>query len=266
MTEVPEHLLKRSKDRRTSLDGGTPAADTAPAAESAPVEKATATAAAAPAAVAPAAAPEPVPPYVEAAIKRKKIPIWAMPVLAFLPLWAVIYIGGLSPSSNGAPSQLATGAAIFSANCAGCHGAGGGGGVGRQMNEGNLVKTFPDMIGQLQFVWLGSNGTGAAGTPYGDPAREGGQHKTLSYNGNPMPNFNKTLSQAQLLAVVRYEWESISGGKTTEDATGNITYANGKPMLNAAGELITPEGTPLFDANGKLTIQPNWTTPVGAKS
>ncbi len=38
MTEVPEHLLKRSKDRRTSLDGGTPAADAAPAAESAPVE------------------------------------------------------------------------------------------------------------------------------------------------------------------------------------------------------------------------------------
>lgn len=84
MTEVPEHLLKRSKDRRTSLDGGTPAADAAPAAESAPVEKATASAAAAPAAVVPAAVPEPVPPYVEAAIKRKKIPIWAIPVLAFL--------------------------------------------------------------------------------------------------------------------------------------------------------------------------------------
>jgi len=266
VTEVPEHLLKRSKDRRTSLDGGTPAADTAPAAESASVEKASATAAAAPAAVAPAAAPEPVPPYVEAAIKRKKIPFWAMPVLAFLPLWAVIYIGGLSPASNGAPSQLATGAAIFSANCAGCHGAGGGGGVGRVMTGGALVATFPDMIGQLEFVWLGSNGTGPAGTPYGDPAREGGQHKTLSYNGNPMPNFNKALSQAQLLAVVRYEWETLSGGKTTEDATGNITYADGKPMLNAAGELITPEGTPLFDASGKLTIQPNWTTPVGAKS
>lgn len=141
MTEVPEHLLKRSKDRRTSLDGGTPAADAAPAAESAPVEKATASAAAAPAAVAPAAAPEPVPPYVEAAIRRKKIPIWAIPVLAFLPLWAVMYIGGLSPAASGEPSQLATGATIYTANCAGCHGAAGGGGVGRPMNEGNLVKT-----------------------------------------------------------------------------------------------------------------------------
>jgi flagellar basal body rod protein FlgG len=37
-------------------------------------------------------------------------------------------------------------------------------------------------------------------------------------------------------------------------------------MLNAAGELITPEGTPLLDANGKLTIEPNWTMPVGSKS
>lgn len=266
MTEVPEHLLKRSKDRRTSLDGGTPAADAAPAAESAPVEKAAATAAAPIAAATPAVAAEPVPPYVEASIKRKKIPFWAFPVLAFLPLWAVIYIGGLSPASSGAPSQLSTGAAVFAANCAGCHGAAGGGGVGRPMNNGNLVATFPDIIGQLEFVWVGSNGTGPAGTPYGDPAREGGQHKTLSYNGNPMPNFDKSLSQANLLAVVRYEWETLSGGKTTVDAAGNITYADGKPMLNAAGELITPEGTPLFDPAGKLTIQPNWTTPVGSKS
>jgi mono/diheme cytochrome c family protein len=266
VTEVPEHLLKRSKDRRTSLDGETPAADAAPAAESAQVEKATASAAAAPAAVAPAAAPEPVPPYVEAAIRRKKIPIWAIPVLAFLPLWAVMYIGGLSPAASGEPSQLATGATIYTANCAGCHGAAGGGGVGRAMNEGNLVKTFPDIIGQLEFVWIGSNGTGPAGTPYGDPAREGGQHKTLSYNGNPMPNFDKSLSQAELLAVVRYEWETLSGGETTVDADGNITYADGKPMLNEAGELITPEGTPLFDTTGKLTIQPNWTMPVGSNS
>ena len=134
------------------------------------------------------------------------------------------------------------------------------------MTDGALVATFPDIIGQLEFVWIGSNGTGPAGTPYGDPARAGGQHKTMSYNGNPMPNFDKSLSQAQLLAVVRYEWETLSGGKTTVDAEGNITYADGKPMLDAAGELITPDGKLLFDPTGKLTIQPNWTTPVGSKS
>ena len=265
MTEVPEHLLKRSRDRRSADGGG----DASPS-DSAPTEATTssatpapAAAAAAPAAAAPAA-PEPVPPYVEASLRRKKVPFWAWPVLAFLPLWAIIYIGGLSPAASGEPSQLATGATLFSANCASCHGAAGGGGVGRPMNEGNLVATFPDIIGQLEFVWVGSNGTGPAGTPYGDPARPGGQHTTLSYNGNPMPNFDKSLTQAELLAVVRYEWETLSGGTVVEDADGNMTYADGKPMLNAAGELITPEGEPLFDAEGKLTIQPNWTTPTGS--
>lgn len=264
MTEVPEHLLKRSRDRRAAAGGGGDAAPAESAADTTSTETApVAAAAAAPAAATPAA-PEPVPPYVEASLTRKKIPFWAWPVLAFLPLWAVIYIGGLSPASSGKPSQLSTGASLFSANCASCHGSAGGGGVGRAMNEGNLVKTFPDIIGQLEFVWLGSNGLGPAGTPYGDPAREGGQHTTLSYNGNPMPNFDKTLSQAQLLAVVRYEWETLSGGKTKVDAAGNIAYPNGKPMLNAAGELVTPEGTPLFDAAGKLTIKPNWTMPTGS--
>jgi mono/diheme cytochrome c family protein len=269
VTEVPEHLLKRSRDRRGALggEGGDAApADEAPAGASAAVEPARASAAAATVAALPATAPEPepVPPYVEAAIKRKKVPFWAMPVLAFLPLWAVIYIGGLSPSSSGAPSQLSTGASVFSTNCAACHGSSGGGGVGRPMTDNNLVKTFPDIIGQLQFVAIGSVGTGPAGTPYGDPAREGGQHKTLSFNGQQMPAFDKTLTQAQLLAVVRYEWETISGGKTKVDAKGDITYPNGKPMLNAAGQLVTPDGQPLFDADNKLTIQPNWTTPTGS--
>ncbi len=273
MTEVPEHLLKRSKDRRSAASGDEGSAETTPAASAGDdtgtqVAKAGATSAAPIAASTPAVADEkPVAPYVAAALRRKKIPLWAMPVIAFLPLWGVIYMAGLSPAASGEPSQLATGQSIYTAQCAGCHGAAGGGGVGRQMNEGNLVATFPDIIGQLDFVWLGSNGIGPAGTPYGDPAREGGQHKTLSYNGNPMPAFNKSLTQAQLLAVVRYEWEVLSGGKLEPaqiDAAGNMQYADGKPMLNDAGELITPEGKPLFDSAGKLTIQPNWTMPTGS--
>ena len=276
MTEVPEHLLKRSQDRRSALSGETPSSE--PAAAAAPatadsgsaVSPAASTAAAKVAAATPAVAAEPafVPPYVEAALKRKKIPVWAMPVLAFLPVWVFIYIGGLSPASDGKPTQLAQGQAIFSAQCAGCHGSAGGGGVGRPMNEGNLIKTFPDIIGQLEFVWLGSNGIGPAGTPYGDPDREGGQHKTLSYNGNPMPAFNKSLKPAELLAVVRYEREVLSGYKidpTQIDAKGQLTYGNSSPYLDAEGQLVTPEGKPLFDADGKLTVQPDWTMPVGSK-
>ena len=281
MTEVPEHLLKRSQDRRSALglgggdggDGGdaTPAA-AAPADEPSPgaaVEAAAPTAAAKQAAAVPAKAAEPetpVPPYVQASLKRKKIPLWVMPVLIFIPVWAVIYLGGLSKAASGAPTQLQAGATIFAAQCAGCHGSAGGGGVGRVMTDKALIKTFPDILGQLQFVWTGSDGVGPAGTVYGDPNREGGPHASLSYNGNKMPNFDGGLTQTQLLEVVRYEREVLSGVPADPkqvNAAGNMLWPNGKPMLDASGKLITPDGTPLFDADNKLTIQPNWTAPVG---
>lgn len=282
MTEVPEHLLKRSRDRRAALglgggggdEGGGDAAPTPAPADEPGGEVATtgATAAARPAAATPAEAaepapPEPKPPYVEAALKRKKIPIWVMPVLAFIPVWAIIYIGGLSKANTGQLTQLQVGQQLFAARCASCHGSGGGGGVGRPMTDQALIQTFPDVIGQLHFVWVGSNGIGPAGTPYGDPNRPGGQHKTLGYDGSAMPNFDKSLTQAELLAVVRYERETLSGWKLDPkmiNANGDLQYANGKPMLSATGELLTPDGKPLFNSDGSLSIQPNWTTPVGS--
>jgi mono/diheme cytochrome c family protein len=280
VTEVPEHLLKRSRDRRSALglgggDGGD-GGDAAPAAAApadepagAAVTPAAPTAAAKQAAAVPAEAAEPakpVPPYVQASLTRKKIPLWVMPVLIFIPVWAVIYIGGLSKAATGQPTQLEEGATIFAAQCASCHGSTGGGGVGRPMTDQALIKTFPDILGQLDFVWLGSNGTGPAGTVYGDPNREGGAHATLSYNGNPMPAFKGSLTQAQLLAVVRYEREVLSGQPIDPKqlaADGKMLWPDGKPMLDASGNLITPDGSPLIDPDGKLTIQPNWTNPVG---
>jgi mono/diheme cytochrome c family protein len=281
VTEVPEHLLKRSQDRRSALglgggdggDGGdaTPAA-AAPADEPSPgaaVEAAAPTAAAKQAAAVPAKAAEPetpVPPYVQASLKRKKIPLWVMPVLIFIPVWAVIYIGGLSKAASGQPTQLEEGANIYAARCATCHGSTGGGGVGRPLSNGDVLKTFPDILGQLEFVHQGSANTGPKDTPYGDPAREGGQHLTQSYNGGLMPAFGEVLTGEQLLAVVRYEREVISGAKIDAKqvaADGKMLWPDGKPMTDASGKLITPDGQPLFDADGKLTIQPNWTAPVG---
>ena len=276
MTEVPEHLLKRSQDRRAALglggdggagDGGsppeaTPAPTPAPGAGVAPAP--TASAAARPAAAVPAevAAPEPPPPYVQAALKRKKIPFWAMPMLAFLPVWAIIYVGGLSPADTGEPTQLELGAEIYAARCASCHGAGGGGGVGRAFTGGEVVKTFPDIIGQLDFVWRGSTGIGPGGTPYGDPEREGGPHLTLSYNGNPMPAFEDVLTQSELLAVVRYEHEVLSGEAADPadiDADGNLLH-DGAPLLDAEGNLVTPEGELLIGPDGELTVAPAYRT------
>ena len=96
MTEIPEHLLARSRARRAAMGGGggdTPA-PTESAATPATTSSAPAPAAAAPAPAAPAVpeAPAPVPPWVEAANERKKIPYWAVPVLALLPVWAVVYM------------------------------------------------------------------------------------------------------------------------------------------------------------------------------
>ena len=282
MTEVPEHLLKRSLDRRAALglggDGGGDGGDVTPAASApadeptpgAAVAPATATAAAPVAAATPATSPEPepVPPYVQAALTRKKIPVWVMPVLAALPVWAIIYIAGLSPASNGQPTQLELGSNIFAAQCATCHGAAGGGGVGRPLVDGDLAATFPDIVGQLEFVHQGSANTGAEGTPYGDPAREGGQHLVQSYNGNLMPAFGESLTGAELLAVIRYEREVISGIEIAPaqlDPAGNMLWPDGTPMVDSTGNLVTPAGTPLFNPDGSLTLQPNWTDPVGGQ-
>ncbi|HEY6533046.1 MAG TPA: cytochrome c [Acidimicrobiales bacterium] len=278
MTEVPEHLLKRSRDRRSALGlgdgddgGGGDAAAAAPADEPAggAVQAAAATAAAAPAAATPAtpepAEPEFVPPYVEAAITRKKIPFWAMPVLAFLPVWAIIYVGGLAEADTGEPSQLELGAQIYQASCQSCHGATGAGGVGRPLSNGDVVKTFPDLLGHLEFVYHGSAKTGPKDTPYGDPNREDGQHLTLSYNGNPMPEFGESLTGAELLAVVRYEREGLSGAEIAPeqlDTDENMLWPNGEPMVDASGNLINPDGEPLFDADGILTLDPNYAEPA----
>ena len=185
MTEIPEHLLKRSKERRQSLSG-----DDAPAAsESTQVEKATS---AAPAKAVPAApsAPPPPPPdpeYVVAAKRREKIPFWAMAALSLLPLWAFLYFLALQPKEETVEGPMAIGAGIFG-SCAGCHGAAGQGGAGRVLHQGEVMKTFPKIEDMLNFVYTGSQAFASAEIPvYGDPNREGGAHAPLSYNGNPMP-------------------------------------------------------------------------------
>jgi mono/diheme cytochrome c family protein len=202
---------------------------------------------------------------VRAALKRKKIPLWVMPVLIFIPVWALIYVGGLSHTASGAPTQIQEGATIFATSCAQCHGSTGGGGVGRPLSNGDVVKTFPDLIAQLEFVHQGSATTGPKGTPYGDPNRDGGQHTTQSFNGGLMPSFAETLTGEQLLAVVRYEREVLSGASIDARklaADGKMLWSNGKPTTDATGKLITPDGQPLFDAAGNLTLQPNWANPV----
>lgn len=262
MTEVPEHLLKRSQDRRSALglgggDAGgavAPAAsastEVAPAASAAPV----AAAASVPEVV---KAPEPVPAFVQASLDRKRMPIWAMPVLAFLPVWAVIYAQTLSPPPPTELSQLDLGAEIYS-TCAGCHGGSGGGGAGRQLNDGEVIKTFPNIAQQLEFIRLGT--AGYTGEVYGNPDREGGAHAGGSFG--IMPAF-AALTDAELLEVTRHERETLSGEEGTfeEDDDGNRLWPNGEPMLNDADELVWDDGEVMFDEEGRLTREVDGTQP-----
>ena len=64
--------------------------------------------------------PEPVRPEVAAALGRKKIPFWAMPVLAALPLWAYVYQATLEPAPTGELTPVEEGGVIYkSSACSG---------------------------------------------------------------------------------------------------------------------------------------------------
>ncbi|HWH34471.1 MAG TPA: cytochrome c, partial [Acidimicrobiales bacterium] len=177
--------------------------------------------------------PTPPPPYVAAAMSRPKVPVWAMPVLALLPVWAIVYAGVLFVPEEGITDPvLVEGQGIFDQSCASCHGNDGGGGVGRPLSGGEVVLTFPEPEDHLAFV---SEGSPAAGTPYGSPDRPGGQHIARETSGGAMPSFSGTLSEEELLAVVRYEREILGGEEES-------ALAEGAPELEAEGSGEGPPG------------------------
>jgi mono/diheme cytochrome c family protein len=209
MTEIPEHLLKRSRERRAAagLGGGeAPAAAEATGDAAAPDDAAASeavepVAAAVPAEVEPPKPPEPLPPYIEAYHRRRRIPYWAMPVLAALPLWAYVFQGTLEPPPAAESDPLVLGAELFSSSCASCHGGQGGGGVGPQLSDGAVLETWPDFKDHIEWVTLGSAGWpedtyGAQGKP-----KKGG-----------MPSFEGVLTEEEIALIVRYEREELGGG------------------------------------------------------
>ncbi len=242
MTEIPEHLLKRSQERRAAMGGGgagdagggdsggdaaaTPAG--APSTAVTPAAAAPAAAAATPTEVEPAA-PEPVPPYIEAALKRKRVPLWALPVLAALPIWAFVYAATLEPPSLGESDPLSFGAQVYASNCATCHGATGGGGVGPQLSGGSVLDTFGDPVDQIEWIRLGSQGTQDAGaTTYGD---------TDKPIAGGMPGWEGTLTPEEINAVVYFERTGLSGEEANPaliDATGAL-LVDGVPVVLAGG-------------------------------
>ena len=216
MTEIPEHLLKRSQERRGAA-GDTPGAavaktePTAPAAAGASVEpagKAVRTEAAAP------VGPPPVPPDspVVAAYKaRKKIPVWAMMTLSILPVWAFMYVKALEPTAVAATGPLGEGATVYN-QCASCHGTSGEGGVGYSFQNKSVLVTFPHIEDQLRWVKFGSEAYVAAGVQIaGDPKRAGGAHVAGATGVMPAAAAGLGLTDVQILAAVCHERYDLAG-------------------------------------------------------
>jgi len=228
VTEIPEHLLKRSRDRRAALglggDAGGDAAAAAPAASAPATTEGAAPAEAAPsgpvgrkaaAAPAPPPPPKPDPPYVAAARSRGKIPYWAMAALSLMPIWGFMYVRSLTEAPEVATGPLGEGAEVYG-SCSSCHGADGGGGTGRQFSQLEVLKTFPHIEDQLRFVYFGTSDYQLAGiSSYGNPDREGGPHLTGSF-GN-MPKQGGDLTDEEILAVVCHERYTLGGADPTSE-------------------------------------------------
>ena len=139
--------------------------------------------------------------------RQRRIPTWVFPVLVALPFWAILYIGAFGSHKQvvaETPEQV--GARVYgTAGCSGCHGAQGQGGAGPKLAGGEAKLTFPTIDDHINWVKTGSQ-TKGIGTPYGDPARAGGQH--VVHSGG-MPAFQGKLSDAEIAAVVNYEREKL---------------------------------------------------------
>ncbi len=235
MTEIPEHLLKRSRERRAAIgkggDGGdgdaasssesastSAPATTAPAAAAAPASTGPAPRAAAPAPEAPKP-PKPDPAYVKAAKQRRKVPWWAMATLGLMPVWGLMYVRALTEPPEVIEGPLGIGAEEYG-SCAACHGAAGGGGVGYPFSGEEVLKTFPNIEDQLRYVYWGTGEYNLAGVQvYGNPDREGGPHVAGALGVMPQQGSEAGggLTDYEILGVVCHERYNLGGADPTSD-------------------------------------------------
>lgn len=273
MTEIPEHLLKRSKSAKAAAGGGDSGdggdgASTSPEggdASSAPVAAAAATPAV-PTESLPNLdpEPEPAPPepaFVMASKARRRIPVWALPVVAALPIWAISYGGTMQQPETEDP-LLIEGALFYNeAGCAGCHGGSGGGGSGYALSGGEVLETFPSAIDHMAHVARGS--AAIAGEQYG---AERGDGFRVSGDRGQMPAQDGQIPLVELEMIIFHERAILSEEDTSQPGyeewmehmreayeAGDETEIDLELLLACADPAITPGAGPLpeTDEDGK---------------
>jgi mono/diheme cytochrome c family protein len=184
-----------------------------------------------------------VPPNVQAALRRKRMPIWAAVTLAVgLPLWGYAYAGTLEPPTVETQTALDIGGEIYG-KCASCHGAGGEGISGPALDT--VGQTFGDPTDHAKWVFLGSDGwSSEVGDTYGD--------QNTPIGGGGMPAWGTALTPDELVSVIAYErsefgeLDVVAEGLVDEEGNLLVEYDADQGILVdiATGEPadITPEG------------------------
>ena len=205
MTEIPEHLLKRSRERRAALglptEGGEAPASSAagepartPAPPRRPRRPRRGRRAGRPARRPPSPPrrrPSPTrrtsrPPSAAARSRSGPCPCWPS-----CPSGPSCTPAACEPPDQDArrPARPRAGQ-VFASKCSSCHGAGGEGGVGYPLAERRRScrrsRTLED---QVAFVTRAARST--PGKPYGDPNRPGGPHIGRPATATAMPSFEE---------------------------------------------------------------------------
>ena len=269
MTEIPEHLLKRSKAAKgkstgdadsESSESAAPAASESPAAPVAAGAGDAAPAAApeGPLVTFPDLDPEPEPPkpepaFVTAAKSRTRIPVWALPVVAALPIWAMSFAGTMQQPETEDPVLVESAAVYTEAGCAGCHGGNGGGGSGYALADGEVITTFPAVIDQLLHVARGSSAID--GQTYGADGR-----RVAGGSGAQMPAQAGALTVHELELVVFHERATLSG--EDQDQPGYqewIEHMREDAESGGGEELVDDEYIALLQACADPAVSPDAT-------
>ncbi len=216
MTEIPEHLLKRSRAAKAGKTGEEAGDAPTSSGAAAPVAAAASAPAAIPTENLPNLDPAPEPPkpephYVAASKARARIPVWALPVVAAIPIWAYSFAGTMQQVETEDPLFVESELFYSEAGCAGCHGAAGGGGSGYAFSDGQVLATFPNVIDHLAHVARGS--AAIQGQAYGDPDRPGGQR--VSGALGQMPAQEEAIDLTELELIVFHERATLSGEDTS---------------------------------------------------